>query len=306
MFQEMTATVTSATGAGARASIGCCDKAASLRVVHAAPATTSGADPAGAVASVPRWYHSIEVAPGVVTPGWFDLRRVVDALPWPEVRGRRCLDVGTSDGFLAFELERRGAAEVVATDIADHTQWDWEAHMHSLGPEYLRHVSGARMGEGFRTAHRLLGSSVRLEPTSVYDLSPERLGRFDVVVCGSLLLHLRDPLRGLAAIRSVCQGAFLCTNQVDLIRSLARPRSPLFRLDGTSGLTQWWLPNVAGHRQIVRAAGFVIERQSGIYSIAYGPSHPPAPRGLRWQLRRAARRVVTGSDGVTHHAILAH
>jgi 2-polyprenyl-3-methyl-5-hydroxy-6-metoxy-1,4-benzoquinol methylase len=34
---------------------------------------------------------------------------------------------------------------------------------------------------------------------SVYDLSPERVGRFDVVVCGSLLLHMRDPARALEA-----------------------------------------------------------------------------------------------------------
>lgn len=273
--------------------------------MRATPAATSPSSAEAAVAAVPRWYHSIEVAPGVVTPGWFDLRPILDALPWPEVRGRRCLDVGTSDGFLAFELERRGACEVVATDIADHSQWDWEAHMHSLGPQYLRHVSGEQVGTGLRTARRLLGSSVRLEQLSVYDLSPERLGSFDVVVCGSLLLHLRDPLRALAAIRSVCSGEFLCTNQVDFIRSLMRPRSALFRLDATRGLTQWWIPNVAGHRQMLRAAGFVIVRESGIYSIPYGPSHPPAPAGARWALRSAARRILTGSDGVTHHAILA-
>jgi len=75
---------------------------------------------AAAVAANPMWYHSIEVAPGLVTPGLFDLRPIVERLPWPDVRGKRCLDVGTYDGFLAFELERRSAAEVLATDIADH------------------------------------------------------------------------------------------------------------------------------------------------------------------------------------------
>src|SRR5581483_2941262 len=56
-------------------------------------------DARAAVAGVRRWYHCLEVAPGVVTPGLFDLRPVVDRLPWPEVRGRRCLDVGTADGY---------------------------------------------------------------------------------------------------------------------------------------------------------------------------------------------------------------
>ncbi|MGI8864990.1 MAG: class I SAM-dependent methyltransferase [Solirubrobacteraceae bacterium] len=258
-----------------------------------------------AIAQVKRWYHCIEVAPGVVTDGLFDLRPIVDRLPWPDVRGKRCLDVGTSDGFFAFELERRGAAEVVATDISGHQAWDWELHLRELGPEYLRHVAGPQMGVGFEVARRLLSSGVVREPLSVYDLTPVRLGQFDVVVCGSLLLHLRDPLRALAAIHSVCAGSFLSTNQVDLLRSLEHPRQPLIRLDGTSGITQWWLPNVAGHRQMLRSAGFELERESCLYSIPLGPAHAPPARTPRGRARSLTRRLLTGNDGVTHHAVLA-
>jgi tRNA (mo5U34)-methyltransferase len=258
-----------------------------------------------AVAGVRRWYHCIEVAPGVVTPGLFDLRAVADKLPWPDVRGRRCLDVGTADGYFAFELERRGAAEVVAVDLSAHEQWDWEFRVGEGGVQYLRQVAGPEPGEGFRVAHRLLGSSVRFQEGSVYDLTSATRGEFDVVTCGSLLLHLRDPLRALAAMRSVCRGVLLCTNQIDLGRSLWAPRSPLFRLDGTSRITQWWLANAAGHRQMVRAAGFDVERQSPLYSIPYGPAHPVPPRRPRWLLRSALRRAATGNDGVAHHAVLA-
>jgi tRNA (mo5U34)-methyltransferase len=262
-------------------------------------------DPRAQIASVRRWYHSIEVAPGLVTPGLFDLRPIVQRLPWPQVRGKRCLDVGTSDGFLAFELERRGASEVVAVDLPGHDGWDWEVRIGDLGTQYLNHVSGPKMGAGFEVAHRLLSSSVVREPLSVYDLTPERLGQFEVVVCGSLLLHLRDPLRALAAIHSVCAGSFLSTNQVDLLRSLEHPRQPLIRLDGTSGITQWWLPNVAGHRQMLRSAGFELERESRLYSIPLGPAHAPPSRSPRGRARSLARRLLTGNDGVTHHAVLA-
>jgi tRNA (mo5U34)-methyltransferase len=245
------------------------------------------------------------VAPGVITPGWFDLRPIVDRLPWPEVRGKRCLDVGTSDGFLAFELERRGAAEVVATDIHDHEQWDWEVRIREAGLRYADAVVGPDVARAFQVAHELLESKVRLEQINVYDLNPDRLGEFDVVVCGSLLLHLRDPLRALDAIRTVCRGEFLCTNQVDLVRSLLRRRSPLVRLDGTSGITQWWLPNRAGNRQMLLAAGFDIERESGLYSIPFGRAHSPRGRRPRALLTRLLRRAFTGNDGVPHHAILA-
>jgi tRNA (mo5U34)-methyltransferase len=263
-------------------------------------------DPAAAIAAVRRWYHCLEVAPGIVTPGLFDLRPVVERMPWPDVRGLRCLDVGTADGFLAFELERRGAAEVVALDLPEPEDWDWEAHTAAVGPEYVRALFGSEVSAGLRTACELLGSTVQTVPGSVYDLDPAWLGSFDVVVCGSLLLHLRDPLRALAAIRSVCRGRLLCTNQLDLGRTVAHPRAPLFRLDGVSGITQWWIPNAAGHRQMLRAAGFDLERVSRPYSIPFGPAHPPrgtSPGALGHTL---AQLLVTGGRGVPHLAVLAH
>ena len=58
----------------------------------------------------------------MVTPGWFDTRAVAPKLPFPErSTGKRCLDIGTFDGFWAFEMERRGADEVLAIDLLDPT-----------------------------------------------------------------------------------------------------------------------------------------------------------------------------------------
>ena len=34
------------------------------------------------------WYHTIDVEPGVTTPGFFDLRHAVDRFPWPEHRSK--------------------------------------------------------------------------------------------------------------------------------------------------------------------------------------------------------------------------
>jgi len=264
------------------------------------------ADARVAVAENPYWYHTMEVAPGVETPGVFDLRPTVERLPWPDVRGRRCLDIGTWDGFFAFELERRGAAEVVATDIADHDHWDWPAHVRARGVEYMHAVSGPEKSLGFGIAKTLLGSSARLQQVNVYDLSPDAVGEFDVVVCGSLLLHLRDPLRALAAIQSVCRGQFLVTNQIDLRRSISQRTQPLLRLDGLSDLCQWWLPNVAGNRQLVRAGGFELERESRVYAVPFGTGHVPLPTGPRAQLTRLSRRLLlAGANGVAHHALLA-
>lgn len=84
------------------------------------------------------WYHSLELAPGYVTPGMFDLRAEVSHYHLPErLDGLRALDVGTWDGFWAFEMERRGA-KVVALDLDDEADLDWPADRR------LQHVDAAR------------------------------------------------------------------------------------------------------------------------------------------------------------------
>jgi tRNA (mo5U34)-methyltransferase len=261
-------------------------------------------DARAAVAAVPLWYHTLEVAPGVVTPGWFDLRPIVDLMPWPEVRGKRCLDIGTYDGFLAFELERRGAAEVVATDIGSHEEWDWPPRIAEQGPAVQAELAGPEKGAGFPVAKRLLGSSVERVTVSVYDIDPDELGHFDVIVCGSLLLHLRDPMRALERVRSVCRGAFLSAEQIDLPLAVLQPRRPALRLDGTSELFQWTIPNPTAHVRMLAAAGFEPERHSRPYAIPFGPAHP-ARGGARARLVAAGRRLLTGGNGVPHHAALA-
>jgi tRNA (mo5U34)-methyltransferase len=256
------------------------------------------------IARNPLWYHTIELGPEAVTPGWMDLRPIVDRMPWPDVRGKRCLDVGTYDGFLAFELERRGASEIVATDISDHTQWDWPSAARGLGAAHLAAVAGPQKGLGFEIAHRALGSGVVKRELSVYDLDPSEIGEFDVVVCGSLLLHLKDPVRALEAIRSVCRGQFLSAEQIDPLLTLVSPSRPAtwFR---AGYQTQWQVPNTAALRAMVTSAGFEVERAVRPYSVPFGRAHPRGLRGVRAVGHSVLTRVVAGGPGVPHAAVLA-
>jgi tRNA (mo5U34)-methyltransferase len=72
----------------------------------------------------PTWYHRIELAPGLVTPGVHDSQsglRILDGLGLPrDCSGLRVLDIGCRDGYFAFELGRRKAT-VVGLDDADPT-----------------------------------------------------------------------------------------------------------------------------------------------------------------------------------------
>src|SRR3954449_7987341 len=155
-----------------------------------------------AVAANPAWYHTIELAPGVVTPGQIDLRGVVDRVLPKDLTGKRALDVGTFDGFWAFELERRGA-EVVAIDVGavDEAQWP------PLQRERLRARAeewGIELGRGFALASEALGSRVPRIVRSVLEVTPEDLGgEVDLVFMGALVLHLRDPVGALERLHGV-------------------------------------------------------------------------------------------------------
>jgi tRNA (mo5U34)-methyltransferase len=129
---------------------------------------SSATDVGAMVASNPLWYHTMEVAPGLTTAGWFDLRPVVNTLPWPDVRGKRCLDIGTFDGFLAFEMERRGAAEIVCTDVASHADWDHLPRQRAEAVAFWE-ARGGEKGAGFRIAAEILGSNARREWINIYD-----------------------------------------------------------------------------------------------------------------------------------------
>jgi tRNA (mo5U34)-methyltransferase len=255
------------------------------------------------------WYHTIDVADGVTTPGWFDLRHALDRLPWPDVKGKRCLDIGTFDGFFAFELERRGAAEVVAVDIEDHRLWDWPADARPGTVDIDRDVAfrGPPKGAGFRLLAEAMDSNVEWRPMSIYDLDPAAVGRFDVVVCGSLLLHLRDPVRALEAVHSVCDGWLLSSEQIELSTTLLTRRRPLFRLDGSGKNCQWWLANGAGHERLLWSGGFAVDARSRPYLARFN-AHPPPVRSLRGTLRQAPTYLLTGdrSAGVLHRALLAY
>ncbi len=269
------------------------------------PATA--VDPASAsdrVAALDVWYHTIDVAPGVATPGYYDLRHAVDGMPWPDVEGKRCLDVGTFDGFFAFELERRGAAEVVAVDLADHQLLDWPADARPANGSEVPSILPPK-GVGFRLAADILGSQARWRALSIYDLDPDVVGTFDVVVVGSLLLHLRDPVRALEAVRSVCDGWLLSSEHVDLALTLLT-RRPVFRLDGSGTDAQWWIGNPAGHERLLLAAGFQTAARSRLFTVRYN-RNPRPPSTVKNRLRQRIMGILTGdhTPGALHRAVVA-
>ena len=245
------------------------------------------------------WYHTIELPDGTVTPGYFDTRTSPRYVPWPsELRGGRCLDVGTFDGFWAFELEKRGAGEVVALDLADPEALDWPYDYRESGPKQVRAWQSER-GPGFGEASAALGSKVDWINQSVYDLHPDRNGMFDVVFCGALLLHLRDPVRALEAMRSVCRGSLVLAEGIEPLLELFARRVPAARL--VINIDQWWRPNSAGLGAMAYRAGFTVQQWGPRYLVPFGAGAQDAGR------QRFAGLVAMRprQQGVLHRALRA-
>ena len=223
------------------------------------------------VAAVP-WYHTIELPGGVVTPGTHDHRHLVRHLGLPtDLTGMRCLDVATFDGFWAFELERRGG-EVVAVDLPSTDGLDLPTGVHQiLVAEHLV----APFGAGFAVASAALGSRVTREARSVYDLSPDDLGRFDLVFVGDLLLHLRRPLDALRAIRSVTGGTLILADRY--VPELTGLPGRLIGYEGGWHGIEWWRPSLDALAQMVVDAGFDHLDVRGVYRLpmAKAPADNP-------------------------------
>jgi tRNA (mo5U34)-methyltransferase len=186
-----------------------------------------------------KWFHSIELAPGLVTPGLADTAAQVPRLHLPDLRGKTVLDVGAWDGFFSFEAERRGASRVVAVDT-----FSWQARGDATGKA------------GFELARRALGSSVEDLEVDVLDISHETVGQFDVVLFLGVLYHLKHPFLALEKLRAVTRELLVLETHVDLL-GLRRPAMafyPGFELN--DDWSNWWGPNPAAVTGMLEQAGF--------------------------------------------------
>jgi len=144
------------------------------------------------------FYHSMEVSGLGEVTGMWDLREALDPyLGRVDYAGAVVLDIGTTDGFLPFEMEKRGAT-VVTVDIPRDALPDLFPLPTPLPPESRAHVFDrlSLRRNAFWYSHRANGSRVRLHESHV-DRLDRRLTGFDVAVIGNVLQHLRDPVGAL-------------------------------------------------------------------------------------------------------------
>jgi tRNA (mo5U34)-methyltransferase len=142
--------------------------------------------------SVPLWFHTFALSPGVYTPGIArDHGYRLAVLGADRFAGRSVLDVGAFDGFYSFLAEVRGARRVVAVDNEQYVDW-------------VRARFGVTLtgGAGFRAIAGLLASRVEYRRMDALDV--RELGeRFDVVLCFGILHRVTNPIALLQALADV-------------------------------------------------------------------------------------------------------
>jgi tRNA (mo5U34)-methyltransferase len=225
-----------------------------------------------------QWYHTIDLGQGLITPGQYDHRPLIQHYGLPDrVAGKTVLDVGPAQGFFAFEFEKRGAARVVTVELPRWSEHDGSA---SLKASFQRdqvdihnedYLHGA-LKFAIETRH----SKVEQMYCNVYDLGPSTTGLFDIVFCGSLLIHLTDPLRALYALRSVTRDYAIITTPLDPDRFARKPRA-LFH--GVVNGQAFWAPNMlclehwalaAGFNRVERVSTFRLASLDGQFNIPHG------------------------------------
>jgi SAM-dependent methyltransferase len=135
-----------------------------------------------------RWYHRIEVRPGIFTTpevayteGWDFISRQMQHI---DFKDKEVIDVGCRDGLFAFQAEKAGALGVHAFDNNLSN-----GAVDLLIPE--------------------MKSKVDMVEASLYE-TPPRYRNADIVMLFGVLYHLRFPVNGLkCALEFLKIGGFL-------------------------------------------------------------------------------------------------
>jgi tRNA (mo5U34)-methyltransferase len=186
------------------------------------------------------WAHSIDLGDGFVTPGAWpvesqaDIRQAFAAISFA---GKKVLDIGCWDGLWSFEAERRGAAEVYATD--DITQ-----RPYADQPTLI--LARAYLGSRIKYFPRLRAQDVAL--LGVFDV--------DVVIFTGIYYHLKDPLLAFGRLRRVMKEGAVIIVEGEVIDSTECFARFYYHEQYAGDASNWWVPTVPCLRQWIECSFF--------------------------------------------------
>lgn len=186
------------------------------------------------------WVHALDFgdyqSPGRYNPETAQNRTlfgIMDLLGNIDLAGQSCLDIGTADGLVAFNMATQGAAEVVATDVEQR--------------------------RSFMIARDLLELDVELFTDTTFENIIDKVGEhtFDVVVCAGVMHHMLNPFDSILKARRLLKrnGLLLLQTRYDPARSDAsldfKPVSAK-----ADALDIFWVPSKAAVTGMLALGGF--------------------------------------------------
>jgi len=174
------------------------------------------------------WHHTIRLFPDLIVAGaksaeTLEAERAA-ILGVVDLAKRSVVDVGTWNGYFAFEAKRAGARSVIATD-----SYVWRSPLF-------------RGRETFELARAFLGIDVEameIDPTEF----PGALAPADVVLFLGVFYHMIDPAMVLRKVAALATDLLVIETHQDLL-ALDRP-AMVFYPGATlnDDATNWWGPN---------------------------------------------------------------
>jgi len=178
-------------------------------------------------------YHTLTFPDGTKLKGVWDMSKYLENYKIPDdLTGKTVLEIGPAAGYFSFEFARRGAKVV--------------------GLDYKRNLVR-------EAANELMNTNVEFVTKDLFDLD-ESFGKFDIVFCSNVLIHVSDIFTALRKIKSVTkEKAIICTL---VIKNSKYDEFPVAYFVGEEhekergGFWSYWRPNLKCFVKMMEAAGF--------------------------------------------------
>ena len=189
------------------------------------------------VDSVTHWHHRYEIYPGITTPGSYDPSFLWSKLDIDDrCSGKTFLDIGASDGFFTSKIDKLGGS-VTAVDFRK------------------------KDGHGFGVLEKIQGKEFPYIHSNIYDIDPEGIGKFDVVLFLGVLYHLPDMIKAFQKLKMLCRDTLLIETHSDNEFCAGFPAARYYKAATLAGdITNFWSPNAACVLDMLYDAGFDVIR----------------------------------------------
>ncbi len=233
------------------------------------------------------WYHRIDLGNGIVTPSPNNTGRHLPRYRLPDdFSGNAVLDIGAYNGFFTFETIRRNATRTLALD-----RW--------TGPD-------CSPLPNFELARDALGMRAPTCDMSVYDMSPEKIGRFDISLFLGVLYHLRHPQLALDKVAEVTSRIMIIETYIDAL-DLDKPAGVYYPdRELNNDPTNFWGFNPLALEAMMFDAGFAKLEPVSLY---FAPNSGPG----EWlfiepgeTMTGTAHRVAHENGGINHARAVYH